>query len=341
MTQPTTLAPRAVTTPEQQELLDAESLAYELEAEATVTAALEGQVVAANIAITVLFGSLLVAGGGVLTAEAVSQLRAFIAQVLGGIAPSMTRLLADQVQRGIRLGITQAYDDTPGPDEPVTVTDPAISHVVQDIDPRALRQLEKAVSVSRVLPMTRQADIDTVTSTAYRSVTQAQGDTRWAANRSVNAGTAEVAQQAGANLLWVAERDACLHCLAYSGYVTVPGEVFPAELTFAMKPIALAAVPYPPRHPNCRCRVNVWYGPAGEPEGMTSRQAPGALAREARRSVLRGWSDYASLPERLRAADLLLARGADLPKTVAARARADVKRGKFSERHKDQLPGLR
>lgn len=340
MTQPV-LAPRVVTTPEQQELLDAESLAYELAAEEAVTAPLEGQVTAANIAITVLFSSLLVAGGGVLTVQAVAQLRAFIAQVLGAIVPDMTTALTNWATTGMRLGVAQAFEQTPGPDMPVTVTDPAILDVIRSIDPRAQQQLDRAVSLSRSLPMTRQVDVDMVTTTAYRSVNQAQSDTRWAANRSVNAGTAEVASQDGANLLWVAERDACLHCLAYSGFVVVPGEVFPANLTFATKPLSLDAVPYPPRHPNCRCRVNVWYGPAGEPEGMTSRQAPGALAREARRSVLRGWSDYASLPERLRAADLLLMRGADLPKTVAARARRDVKRGKFSERHKDQLPGLR
>ena len=241
----------------------------------------------------------------------------------------------------MRLGVDQAFEQTPGPDLPLVVRDPAVRSVIDDIDTRAQRELDRAIRLSKILPMTRQADVDAVTSTAYRSVTQAQADTRWAANRSVNAGTAEVAKREGANLLWVAERTACLHCLAYSGYAVVAGDTFPQNLTFANKPLSLDAVPYPPRHPSCRCRVNVWYGPAGEPEGHTSRQAPGALAREARRSVLRGWSDYASLPARLTAADRLLARGADLPKTVSARARKDVQRGKFSERHKDQLPGLR
>src|SRR5688572_4663847 len=114
MTQPVILAPRVVTTPEQQELLDAESLAYELAAEEVVTAPLEGQVTAANVAITVLFGSLLAAGGGVLTIEAVAQLRAFIAQVFSAITPNMSTALANQVQLGIQLGIQQAYDQTPG-----------------------------------------------------------------------------------------------------------------------------------------------------------------------------------------------------------------------------------
>lgn len=340
MTQPV-LTPRVVTTPEQQALLDAESLAYELAAEEAVTAPLEGQVTAANTAIAVTALALFTAGAGVITLAGVAQLRSLIAQVLGGITPAMSQALAEWSVRGMRLGVDQAFDQTPGPDMPIVVRDPEVRAVIRDIDTRAQRELDRAIRMSRTLPMTSQRDVDSVTTAAFRSVTQAQSDTRWTANRSVNAGTAEVAQREGANLLWVAERDACLHCLAYSGYVTVPGEVFPAELTYATKPLALDAVPYPPRHPNCRCRVNVWYGPAGEPEGMTSRQAPGALAREARRSVLRGWSDYASLPERLRAADLLLARGADLPKTVAQRARRDVKRGKFSERHKDQLPGLR
>jgi len=340
MTQPV-LTPRVVTTPEQQALLDAESLAYELAAEEAVTAPLQGQVQAANAAITVAALALLSAGAGVITVAGAAQLRDLIVRVLGVITPSMAESLAAWSLTGMRLGVSQAFEQTPGPDLPIVVRDPDVRAVIRDIDTRAQRELDRAIRLSRVLPMTSQADVDSVVSASYRSVTQAQSDTRWSANRSVNAGTAEVAEREGANLLWVPERTACLHCLAYAGHVVEPGQVFPKELTFATKPLSLDAVPYPPRHPNCRCRVNVWYGPAGEPEGMTSRQAPGALAREARRSVLRGWSDYASLPERLRAADRLLMRGADLPKTVAARARKDVKRGKFSERHRDQLPGLR
>jgi len=340
MTQPV-LTPRVVTTPEQQALLDAESLAYELAAEEAVTAPLEGQVTAANAAVSILALSLLTAGAGVITLAGAAQLRSLIARLFGAITPSMSTALAAWSVTGMRLGVNQAFDETPGPDLPVVVRDPDVLGVVRTIDPRAQRQLDRAVSLSRALPMTSQRDVDSVTAAAYRAVTQAQADTRWAANRSVNAGTAEVAQREGASLLWVAERDACLHCLAFSGWSVPAGEMFPMNLTFASKPLNLDAVPYPPRHPNCRCRVNVWYGPVGEPEGMSSRQAPGALAREARRSVLRGWSDFASLPERLRAADRLLMRGADLPKTVAARARQDVRRGKFSERHREQLPGLR
>lgn len=338
MTQPV-LTPRVVTTPEQQELLDAESLAYELAAEQAVTAPLEGQVTAANAAITV--AALALAGAGVITVAGAAQLRSLIARVFGAITPDMSEALAAWSLTGMRLGVSQAFEQTPGPDLPLVVRDPDIRAVIGDVDTRAQRELDRAVRLSKILPMTKQADVDQVVSAAYRSVTQAQSDTRWTANRSVNAGTAEVAEREGAALLWVAERTACLHCLAYSGYSVRAGDTFPQNLTFSNKPLSLDAVPYPPRHPNCRCRVNVWYGPVGEPEGMSSRQAPGALAREARRSVLRGWSDYASLPERLRAADRLLMRGADLPKTVAARARTDVKRGKFSERHRKQLPGLR
>ena len=50
--------------------------------------------------------------------------------------------------------------------------------------------------------------------------------------------------------------------------------------------------------------------------------------------MARGWSDYASLPERLRAVDLLFQRGALLPKTVLQRAAADRRRGSFSQRHR-------
>jgi hypothetical protein len=64
------------------------------------------------------------------------------------------------------------------------------------------------------------------------------------------------------------------------------------------------------------------------------------LKREAQRSVARGFSGYDSKPARLRAADRLLRHPTLLPKTVVERARRDVKRGAFSNRHNTNLPAL-
>jgi hypothetical protein len=67
---------------------------------------------------------------------------------------------------------------------------------------------------------------------------------------------------------------------------------------------------------------------------------PAALRREAERTVARGWSDTDSKVKRLSAADRLLAHSI-LPKTVKARARADVTAGTFSTRHRPKAQDLR
>jgi len=81
---------------------------------------------------------------------------------------------------------------------------------------------------------------------------------------------------------------------------------------------------------NCRCRCVPYYGHAGPPGSLT---LPEALKREAQRSILKGWS-LPSESERVRvaAAERLLARGSNLPKTVQQVARDAVKRGRFIDR---------
>lgn len=186
----------------------------------------------------------------------------------------------------------------------------------------------------------RDGDAETGAGLASRAVADAEGAARSAANEGLNAGTAVRAARAGLNLLWVPEVNACLHCLAYAGWVVEPNDPFPAGLTFADKPLprpdSLGPLRWPPLHPNCRCRVRaVDLRPGRPPKDLRDRAVSpaAAVAREARRSVLRGWSGYASNPAALRAAERLLAAGAGLPKTVEARARRDVKRGEFSARH--------
>ena len=184
---------------------------------------------------------------------------------------------------------------------------------------------------------------------AMRWITQAESalynlerDTRWATNAAFNQGVREVAEAARVPRIWIAERDACLHCLALSGTIAAPGEPYNASLTFYIGPeghpkplpvYPLGPLWGPPRHPNCRCfqrPVPVLAGyplmPWEPPPPYTPAQA---LQREARRAVLRGDSGSDSEPARLRAVSALLAAGVDLPKTVKQRARAALRRGGF------------
>ena len=137
--------------------------------------------------------------------------------------------------------------------------------------------------------------------------------------------------------MWVSERDACLHCLAYTGEIAQPRQPYRAGLTFYIdpdgnpKPISWDSVWAPPLHPNCRCRqepvVDATY--PLQPWETASTSPSDALKREAKRTVLMGRSGNDSQPARLRAASALLAIGAGLPKSVVARARAAVKVGRF------------
>ena len=123
--------------------------------------------------------------------------------------------------------------------------------------------------------------------------------------------------------VWVAERNACLHCLAYSGEVDV-GSGYLSGLSYGRNPLdTVGPVLRPPLHPNCRCRQWLY---ATEDVGS----AVTSLKREAARSVLRGWSGPSeSNTVRINAAKDLLANGTTLPKSVQDYARRAVERGEF------------
>lgn len=160
---------------------------------------------------------------------------------------------------------------------------------------------------------------------------------RWIVGQAANDGAEAVTRKLGADKLWVSERDACVHCAAYSGHV-VPGDKdFPGGLTFDVKSPWPDAVRTPPRHPRCRCQVVPWLGAwEGDTSGVDMTEA---LQREAERSILRGWAtDSESNAARIRAAKKLLERGTELPKSVRAEARRRLRAGEFRT---SPVPGQR
>lgn len=310
--------------------MDGAALEYELAAEDTVTGDFTAEVVAAVAVIVAAYAVL--SAQGALTDAAVAGLRTLIRRTLGAITPNMRPELIRQVNAGVTLGVNQSMELALASDlrrpEPGRIHDPALLDAVGTIDTDAERTLEEAIRLADALDLADEDNLNTVAAKATKASTDSRATTRWSANRAVNEGAYQVAKTNGLHLLWAGERNACLKCLAYFGLTAVPGELFPAGLTFGSKPSKLPGVPFPPLHPWCRCRVvPVTIGP------VTNDLAAG-LAREARRTVVRGWSGFDSKPERLRAADTLIQRGADLPKTVVARAMRDVRRKAFSQRHR-------
>lgn len=170
-----------------------------------------------------------------------------------------------------------------------------------------------------------------------RAVTRIDATVAAATTRAAAEGVLDVARDTGASVVWVAERDGCLHCLAYAGEVTTPGVPFPPGLTFADRPLpAHGVLVGPGLHPHCRCTLDVLN--AGD------ERVAEVLKREARRSVLRGWANPTeSGPAKVRAADRLLATaaGRDLPKSVQAAARRAVRAGTFGDEEAPDRPRRR
>ena len=124
--------------------------------------------------------------------------------------------------------------------------------------------------------------------------------------------------------VWVAETNACVRCLKYSGRVAPVGGTFPGGLTYG-RPRAATNGPlkHPPLHPHCRCTV----------EPLRSREYAASLRREADRSVARGFSlESESMGTRIDAAERLLKTDPNLPKTVVQYAERAVRRGEFTTR---------
>lgn len=132
---------------------------------------------------------------------------------------------------------------------------------------------------------------------------------------------------------WVAERDACVNCLAYAGKIVPAGGEWQKGLSWDPnqndpQPISKGGGVRPPLHPHCRCRPVPW-DPAWAKPGEVS--LPDAVSREAQRSIARGFSlPSESNASRIRALKELLKGNPDLPKTVLERARRDLNNGGFA-----------
>lgn len=268
--------------------------------------------------------------GGLLAAYAAgtvgSSLAAWIAGAVGKLRwDPMTPVLQEVAVEAVDLGVDRALRDLPKRDQRKG-RGPGPTLDLPDLDQVTQVRLDSAVDLARDLRLETKADLMAVAGRLSAAKTRAEGQVRWTANEGMNAGTATVADRLGSALIWVAERDACLHCLAHAGWSVAPGDTFPAGLTYGDRPLREDGVPYPPLHPGCRCQVRVWDGPVGAPPGDRSTMDPAArLAAEARRSVVYGWTAYASGAATIRAMDRLLRRGAGLPPSVERRARELVR----------------
>lgn len=306
-----------------------EAVAAELAAVASVVGPVAAAVSAALAVATVAVA------GGAITGAAGTALAAAIAHRLRTLTwPPMADRLPIHLDNAVRFGVRTALDTLPARTRPdaVQVSPP---DNVPDLDTKVRTKLEEAAAIADTMSVTTRRDLETIAGRARSGVAQAQGAVRFGVNHGINSGTADVARAAGQRVIWVAERNACLHCLAYAGWATEPDQEFPHGLSFdpagGLRPFGVLL--WPPLHPNCRCRVRLYDGPAGPPPADRSLPDPAArLAGEARRSVVYQWTDYASGAAMRRAAAALLDQGAGLADSVERRARAALRAGRAVRR---------
>lgn len=257
------------------------------------------------------------------------------------------------------------------------LADPVMAAAAPNAEDAFAAELDRIGVFADASPLRTEAQVRDLAARAGGAARIVERDVRTATNRAINTTAVQIVQDAAAapavlvpetpfvprvrepletrilrrpdtdrtplgpqlRVVWVAERGACLTCLALSGQVADPtsGVGFDEFATFDKHPMPVwppgQPLMGPPRHPHCRCRIRII--------AASNTMVPAALVREARRSVARGWSDHASLPARLTAADRLLATVNGLPITVQRRAATDVARGGFSTRHRPRRPELR
>lgn len=259
--------------------------------------------------------------------KAVDELRRMLAlespeirrAVLRLTAPSIGRDLAAAVSAAFDAGILEAsriVDERPRK-LPKVPPKPLVA-AAREAEKRIVAELAKARKLAKAGadPATVLAPVNGARDTLERTVASL-------VNEAGNAGSTAVADAAGLPTVWVAETNACVTCLAYSGVIAKPGKSFPAGLTYGKRSTMTEPSKYPPAHPNCRCTV----------EPLNAPEYAAALRREADRSVLRGFSlESESMGTRVDAARRLIDRGVDAPKTVVAFARRAVRAGEFPTR---------
>ena len=242
------------------------------------------------------------------------------ARVLALVAPSLGRDLAAAVAAAFQIGIMDGVKMI-GEGEPKRLPTSPPRELVA-----AARASEKAIAdaIGKARKLARAgADPDIVIAPVNAARNTLERDVVTLVNSAGNAGATVVADAAGLPTVWVAETNACVECLAYSGRVAKPGKTFPGGLTYGAKSYNPEPVAHPPRHPRCRCTV----------EPLRSASYAEALRREADRSVLRGFSlESESMGTRIDAADRLLKAGVNAPASVKAYAAAAVRRGEFDTR---------
>ncbi|MFJ1764036.1 hypothetical protein ACIOD2_27225 [Amycolatopsis sp. NPDC088138] len=200
----------------------------------------------------------------VFTAELAARIRVV------GIDPAP--VLLDFAQRARVLGVSQGLIEAGAPQRQLgdDIREETRKHIADAVD-RANAKLAEAADRVENLKRGSFKTINRQLAVADQVGNIVERTARTVTNDELNEGLAAAAEHVKGRLVWIAERDACVMCLALSGHVVEPGDAFDWRLTFGSKAyqprdydesgeLVDIELERPPRHPYCRCRVSPWLG---------------------------------------------------------------------------------
>jgi hypothetical protein len=264
-----------------------------------------------------------------------ATVRAAVRRLLDDLAPRAHNTLRGTLRDALTLGARQGAAfvhaasgrarnvPTVRVGSDLTATADHITHLLVD-------RRDRALSLLRSSQVRRWSDLLTGIGAGRSATAAVRAHIAWTINRAVAQGLDVVATAAATGRLWVAEADACVRCLAYTGRIVATGQSFPGGLSWdpRQRTIGAASIDGPPLHAHCRCRAVPWLDrwPA---DGVPF---PLALQREAHRSIAYGTARPSeSRAARLRAVRELLRTEPDLLPAVEARARTALRTGRFTQ----------
>ncbi|MFM9635968.1 hypothetical protein [Streptomyces turgidiscabies] len=273
-------------------------------------AALAAVVLAAWVA---AFGALTAAGTGVRLAQLLAGVRADVDRASRGLDARSQHALERALDGATRMGARHAatfltratgrLHTAPA----VTVSADA-ARAAWGLAGSVREQLRMAARLlsPRMVSGSGWRGVLTGLGAARRAAALVRQTVTWAIHRAINDGTAQTANHYSARLLWIAETDACVTCLAYAGRLSDRDGQFPGGLS--MDPNARsttrASLDGPPAHINCRCRAVPWLPGWGAGSGSL----PDLLREQAWHSIATGRGRPSeSHAARRRAAQALLA----------------------------------
>ncbi|MGY6019585.1 hypothetical protein [Streptomyces spinosirectus] len=259
------------------------------------------------------FGALTAIGAGAKLAGLLAGIRRDVDKASRDLGPRSRRTLEGVLQEATLLGAGHAVTflkratgrDHDLPDLHVARD---VAHAAAGLEAAVLEQLRLAARLltPRQVAASGWRGVILGLAAARRAARLVRETIAWTVHRAINDGAAQVADHHSARLLWVAEADACVICLAYAGRLSGRDGRFPGGLSMDphSRSTRAAALDGPPAHVNCRCRAVPW--PSGW--DVSPGSLPDLLREDAWRSVAAGRGRPSEpVAARRRAAQALLA----------------------------------